>query len=128
MSAQAIALLASWRRQRVQLVAPALLAFEVSSVLRRLVHRKELTPEEGEEAFADYLRMDIQLSHRRSIFPLAWKMAQQFNQPRTYDMAYLALAQLHQCPFWTADKRLYNSTSQTLPWVNWIGAVEGKVD
>jgi hypothetical protein len=33
----------------------------------------------------------------------------------------LALAQLTNSPFWTADERLYNAVSGSLPWVRWVG-------
>jgi predicted nucleic acid-binding protein len=120
-SAAAARLLADWRRDRVTLVAPALLAFEVTSVLRRLVHLGELSPDEGEAAFAAFRRLDIRLSHRRDLFPLAWRLAQQHNRPRAYDTAYLALAQLSGCAFWTADTRLFNAVGNELKWVRWVG-------
>jgi predicted nucleic acid-binding protein len=41
--------------------------------------------------------------------------------PRAYDTAYLALAQLRNCEFWTADKRLFNAVSGELDWVRWLG-------
>ncbi|MBI3942280.1 MAG: type II toxin-antitoxin system VapC family toxin [Chloroflexi bacterium] len=52
---------------------------------------------------------------------LAWDLAQTLNRPRAYDTAYLALAQMQQCDFWTADEKLYNATKAHLPWVRWIG-------
>lgn len=51
-----------------------------------------------------------------------WQLAKHFNQQRTYDMAYLALAEQNNCPFWTAGERLYNSVRHQLPWVHWIGS------
>jgi predicted nucleic acid-binding protein len=120
-SAQATALLAHWQRTRKTLPVPALFAFEVTSTLRRLVYRKAITPAEGEEAFARFLRIKVRLSHRRSLFPLAWQLAKQFNRSRAYDTAYLALAQLNQCDFWTADEKLYNAVQGKLPWVKWVG-------
>lgn len=118
---QATALLAQWRQEEADLIAPALFAFEVTATLRRLVYQKELTPEEGEEAFARFLRIKVRLSHRQSIFPLAWQLAKQFNRPRAYATAYLALAQLNRCDFWTADEKLYNAVHPHLPWVKWVG-------
>lgn len=103
------------------LVAPALLAFEVISTLRRLVFLKEITPPEGEEAFEHFLRIPVHLSHQRGIFRLAWSLAERFNRPRACDTAYLALAQLRGCEFWTADERLYNAVSHELEWVKWVG-------
>lgn len=121
LSDAAEALLSKWQREQVTLIAPALFAFEVTSSLRRLVSLKEITPEEGEEAFEKFLKIDIRLSHRQAIFPLAWELAKQFNRPRAYDAAYLAMAQLSNCEFWTADEKLYNAVKDDLDWVKWIG-------
>lgn len=120
-SQNAQALLTRWSQEQTVLVAPALLAFEVTAVLRRYVFLKELTDQEGEAALSQVLQLGIRLSHRRGIFPLAWELARQFNRPRAYDTAYLALAQLHECDFWTADQRLYNAVSHELSWVRWVG-------
>jgi predicted nucleic acid-binding protein len=116
-----LALFEEWDRARVVRIAPALLAFEVSSTLRRLVYLKEISSDEGEEAFQNFLSINIRLSHRRAMFPLAWRLAHEFQRPRTYDTAYLALAQLRQCDFWTADARLYNAVGARLSWVRWVG-------
>ncbi len=123
LSEQAEIALSRWRRERATLIAPALLAFEVTSVLRRLVYLNEITLEEGEEAFRKFLKLDVRLSHRRGIFPLAWRFAREFNRPRAYDTAYLALAQLYGCEFWTGDARLYNAVKEELEWVKWLGDI-----
>lgn len=117
----ALALLEKWRREEISRIAPALIAFEVTSTLRRLVYREVITPEEGKEAFEEFMTLDIRLSHRKGIFPLAWELAKQFNRPRAYDTAYLAYARLNNCNFWTADEKLYNAVKKELDWVKWIG-------
>ena len=114
-------LLDTWRRENTTLVAPALLAFEVTSTLRRYVYLKRISPAHGEKAFEEFLRINVRLSHQRGIFPLAWHLAKQFDRPRAYDMAYLALAQLRGCEFWTADERLYNAVRPKVDWVKWLG-------
>lgn len=121
LSDRVVALLHGWQRQEVHLVAPTLLAFEVTASLRRLVYLGELTAAEGEVAFARFLKLPIRLSQRRAIYPLAWELAKQLNRSRAYDTAYLALAQIQQCDFWTADEKLYNAVKAQLPWVRWIG-------
>jgi predicted nucleic acid-binding protein len=121
LSAAAEALLEKWQQEHVTLIAPALLAFEVTSSLRRLVYLGEITPDQGEEAFREFLKISVQLSHQYGIFPLAWSLSKRFNFPRAYDAAYLALAQLRHCEFWTADKRLFNAVSRELSWVRWLG-------
>jgi len=116
-----LALLAGWQYQETTLIAPALLAFEVTSSLRRLVYLGELTPSEGEETFEHFLRIDIRMSSQRGIFPLSWGFAKELKRPRAYDTAYLALAKLRGCDFWTADERLYNAVRHRLAWVRWVG-------
>jgi predicted nucleic acid-binding protein len=121
LSEEAIVLLEKWYRDRRKLIAPSLLAFEITSILRRLVCLKDLTPSEGEETFEHFQQIEISLSSRRSIFSLAWQLAKELNRPRAYDTAYLALAQLKECDFWTADEKLYNVVDQKLDWVHWVG-------
>ncbi|MBI1297298.1 PIN domain-containing protein [bacterium] len=115
------ALLADWLETGTRLIAPALLAFEVTATLRRLVYQQAISPARGEAAFAAFQRIPVHLSHRQPILPLAWDLAKQLNRPRAYDTAYLATAQLSRCPFWTADERLYNAVKSQLNWVRWVG-------
>jgi predicted nucleic acid-binding protein len=117
-------LLRTCRETETALIAPALLAFEVTATLRRLVYLKQITPAEGEYAFARFLRIEIHLSSHPGIFPLAWELAKELNRSRAYDTAYLAVAQANQCDFWTADEKLYNAVHAKLPWVKWLGNYE----
>ncbi|MBX2999261.1 MAG: type II toxin-antitoxin system VapC family toxin [Caldilineaceae bacterium] len=114
-------LLAGWLETEQRLIAPALLAFEVTATLRRLVYQQVISPARGEAAFATFQRIPVRLSHRQQIFPLAWDLAKQLNRLRAYDTAYLATAQLSRCEFWTADERLYNAVKSQLNWVRWVG-------
>jgi predicted nucleic acid-binding protein len=86
-----------------------------------MVFRKDLSPKRGDEIFDDSRHINILISHDSSLRIRAWQLAKHFNQPRSYDMAYVALAQLNNCSFWTADERLYNSVRHELEWVHWIG-------
>jgi predicted nucleic acid-binding protein len=85
------------------------------------VYLRAITADEGEEAFQTFQSIPIRLSQRRGIAPLLWQLAQQFNRPRTYDTAYMAVAQIYGCDLWTADERLYNSVQGKLTWVKWLG-------
>lgn len=118
---EALSLLERWRQENTTLIAPALLAFEVTSTLRRYVYLERISPTHGEKAVENFLRINIRLSHQRGIFPLTWRLAKQLDRPRAYDTAYLALAQLRGCEFWTADERLYNAIGKELDWVKWLG-------
>ncbi len=121
-SERAEALLGEWTRAGTTLIAPTLLAFEVTATIRRLVHANQINPNRGEQAISQFLRMPLHLSARRSLFPIAFRLATEFRQPTAYDAAYLALAEVRRCEFWTADERLYNSVKDQLAWVTWIGS------
>jgi len=118
---RALTLWAKWQSEDDMLIAPALLSYEVISSLRRLVYSGSLTADEGELALQRFLQTDIHLSNQRGIIPLAWEFAKEFGRPRAYDTAYLALAHLRGCDFWTADERLYNAVRHKLAWVKWLG-------
>lgn len=124
LSEPAIYLLKNWQAHRVSLIAPSHLGFEVTSTLRRLVYLNVLTPSQGEKAFAEFMNIPIRLSSSRKIFLLSWKLAKTFNRSRAYDTAYIALAQLRGCEFWTADKRIYNAVKDSLAWVKCLSENE----
>lgn len=120
LAARAAYLIDGFQGGGVTLVAPSLLAFEVTSALRRAVFLKYLSAEHGEQAFNLFLAMKFRYVSRSEVVQLAWRLAKSLNLSRAYDSAYLAVSQLNQCEFWTADKRLYNAVHDTLDWVRWI--------
>jgi predicted nucleic acid-binding protein len=63
----------------------------------------------------------VRLSTRREVIPIAWELAKQFSRPQIYDATYLAVAQINDCDFWTADEKLYNVVRDELDWVRWLG-------
>ncbi len=111
----------NWLQAETRIITATLILFEVSATFRRMVYQKKLSPERGDEAFYTFSRTNILVSHDHLLHTRAWQLAKQFNQPRTYDMTYVALAEQNNCPFWTADEKLYNSVRHQLQWVHWIG-------
>jgi predicted nucleic acid-binding protein len=110
-------LLEEWIENQQPLIAPSLLSYEVSSVLRRLQYLNRLESTIAQEAFLTFHQLGITLIDSPQLHNLAWRLAQQFGHSRTYDSAYLAAAQLHNAEMWTADKKLYNSVAGQLTWV-----------
>ena len=52
----------------------------------------------------------------------ALRWAERLGQSRTYDAAYLALAEKEGCALWTADRRLARGAQQAgAGWVHWTG-------
>ena len=115
-----------WNLSRIELVSSPIFNAEVTSTLRRQVFFKKILPEEGEAAFRLFLEMRVRTVAHPSVTVLAWEMAKKFNLPRTYDLQYLAVAELIDCPLWTSDKRFVNSLQNKVGRVKWLGDYQGK--
>lgn len=115
------ALRRKWDDAGVEIIVPPLFHAEVTSILREQVYFKRLPPEEGEEAFSTYLEMGVKSVDNPEIQKKAWSLARRFNLPRTYDMQYLAVAELKDCELWTNDKRLINSLQGRVSRIKWVG-------
>lgn len=117
----ALALWQNWIENSVECVAPPIFPFEVSSVIWNKYTRKQLTAEEAERAFNLFTKVNFVILAPEALLKEAWDMAKELGSPTLYDTAYLALAKLCNCEFWTADKVLINSLQGKLSWVKWIG-------
>jgi predicted nucleic acid-binding protein len=102
-------MLIHWDQENTDLIAPPLFIPEVTSTIRLNVYLKRMSIEDGEKAFDYFLELDVKTINHPGLCRKAWDLARQYNRPRTYDMQYLALAELEDCELWTADKRLINS-------------------
>ncbi|MGB9886209.1 MAG: type II toxin-antitoxin system VapC family toxin [Moorellales bacterium] len=125
-SEQAEALFSRWRALGVRLVAPAFCPVEVDSVLRqkamRPVDAGGLTEEQAEIAFAAVQAIPLAVLVEPGQRQRAWELAKTLELPTVYDAHYLALAELRQCEFWTADERLYRKCAlKRLAYVRYLG-------
>jgi len=118
---QAIALWDSWLEQDREIVAPRLLAYEVTSALWRKVVHGLLTAEEGQRVVRAALEMGVVFIDPPGLSERAFELAARFRRPAAYDAHYLALADYLECPFWTADERLYNAVRADFPRIRWLG-------
>lgn len=119
-SEQVQACWADWLAEGVTIIAPCHLAFEVTSVIRNHVYRREISARAGQVAFEAFLAQEIELRHPASLEARAWELAEQYNRPTAYDAAYLALAEHAGCELWTADGRLVKAVGGALPWLKTI--------
>jgi predicted nucleic acid-binding protein len=110
-----------WTEGDIERIVPSFFPFEVTSTIRRKCKRKQLTEEEAEEAFNIFAALDFVVLKPKALLREAWDMAKELGLPTLYDTAYLALAKLCNCEFWTADEVLINSLQGKLSWVRWIG-------
>jgi predicted nucleic acid-binding protein len=120
-SVLARALWAEWEAQLTVVIAPTLWAYEVTSVLRKLVHQGRLSPQLEQTTLTTACRLPVSLRRPTRLHQHASELARRFNRPTAYDAHYLALADMAGCPFWTSDERLFNAVHAELPWVHWLG-------
>lgn len=69
----------------------------------------------------DFLALDITLHYPVDLHRLALVLADRFGLPATYDAHYLAVSELMECDYWTADLRLLRQIGRKLDFVRWIG-------
>jgi predicted nucleic acid-binding protein len=101
-SDRADALFNQWADEETQLIAPMFFEVETDSILRQKASlRRELTADQAQRAFAS---LPIKTRHSAEQRDRAWEIASEFQFPTVYDATYLALAELSQCEFWTADE------------------------
>ena len=56
---------------------------------------------------------------QKKYFKIIYNIAQSYKRS-IYDSIYIAIAQIMEAEFWTADKKLYNAVSNKLQFVKWI--------
>ena len=116
------ALFAQWANEGERLIAPAFFDVETDSVLKqKVVLRTELTPAQAESAFAKLRTMPIEQMTVPGQRERAWDIATAFGFATVYDATYLALAELQECEFWTADERLFHRVKNQLAFIKWLG-------
>jgi predicted nucleic acid-binding protein len=121
-SEKADALFTQWAREETQLIAPIFFEAETDSILRQKVAlRGELTIDQAQRAFASLQGLPIKTTHSPEQRERAWEIAREFQFPTVYDATYLALAELRQCEFWTADEKLFKQVRDKLSFVQWLG-------
>lgn len=103
------------------LIAPPTFAAEADSAIRRGVHLKLISAEDGETLFTQLDALPITVISNNTIRHRAREIAKRLEQPRVYDATYAALAEARNCDFWTADKRFFNAANHTFPFVRFIG-------
>jgi len=112
----------AWVSNETNLVAPALLFYEVTNGLYQQEKNKLLSPETIWKALEYSLDLPITLVNEKNLHLRAREIAIQYKLPATYDAHYLALAEWMDIDLWTADMRLVKAVkSFGLRWVKGIG-------
>jgi predicted nucleic acid-binding protein len=113
-------LMTEWMQNGVDLYAPTLWLYEVTSAVTKAVHFDILTETEGRQSLQLAQALDLQSIHPdRALVELGFDWARRLNRVAAYDSFYLALTESLSAEFWTADQRLVNAVN--LSWVHYIG-------
>lgn len=88
---------------REQVHVPHLVDVEVTSALRGLEARREVSPEDAGAALAAWRRLGLTRYAMSSLLARVWALRARVS---TYDATYVALAEALDCPLVTADARL----------------------
>lgn len=113
----AFVFLDSTARAHEVIIAPRLIRYEVTNILRQRQRRGQLPGVGAEVLLHQFLQFGIRMDDPAELHEAALSLAIRYNLPAAYDAHYLALAQAHDCDFWTADQRLYNTVSASLGFV-----------
>lgn len=122
-SEMAQALLDGWISEKKVILAPALLAYEITNIVYRKSLKGEISLDRAKQSIQAILETDLQLDYPEDaeLCLRSIELAKRFNLPAAYDAQYLALAEREECDLWTADARLWNAVKGKINWVKWLG-------
>ena len=124
-SATALALFVDATQAGLPIVVPPLFPIEATNVLRRQILRHGLAVTDARRLLERFLTFPVTLLNPERPHLTAFDLAVTYDLPATYDAHYLALAQLMNCPFWTADQNLVNALRGRFPLIRWLGNYTG---
>lgn len=104
----------------IDLVAPPIFISEVDTAIRKRVYDGRLSQVDAQRAYAVLDRAPVQIVTHPNLRQRAREIAEQFNQRTVYDATYAALAELHGCEFWTADKVFHDAVTTMLSHVKYL--------
>lgn len=100
---------------RFDLVSPALLWSEVTSVLNEMRWRGELSPALAQTAFDRLLASPIDRRADDGLYRDAREVAETLGWARTYDAEYVALARALKVDLMSRDERLRRGAARLIP-------------
>jgi predicted nucleic acid-binding protein len=104
----AYGLFQQWLDQKVELHAPKLIHYEVTSALTQLIGSGILSKNTLSDACSELLQFPITY-HSQLVEPRIVEIALSLGRRSAYDAAYLALAETLAAELWTLDGPLYRN-------------------
>jgi len=109
-----------WVQDECQIVAPMLIHYEVTSAIYRKAFQGLISSEDALKAVEQYLALNIRKTDPEELPLRAFDLAGMLKRPNTYNAHYLALAEILDCPLWTADERFFNSAHMFSAHIYWL--------
>jgi predicted nucleic acid-binding protein len=120
LSDEAQRILQGYRDGQLDLLAPDLLNAEIGSIVWKKKRLQNLTEADALLVISLFRDLSITFTSMASLLLDAYLLAAT-HQRTVYDMMYVALSITENCDFVTADEKLYNAVSRTLPNMIWLG-------
>jgi predicted nucleic acid-binding protein len=98
-----------------ELIAPPLLASEVTSILCEMAYRDEVPSDHARTALVSLTGLPIRYERPDGLPERAWDVARSLGWAKTYDAEYLALALINEAPLFTIDERLWRGAGHVVP-------------
>ena len=105
----------AWEAQRINLVAPTLIYYEVVNALYQYERHSELSSSALDAALSSAFALPLRLHGDPLLHRSALQMTRRYGLPSSYDAHYLALAERLDTEFWTSDRRLANAVRAKFP-------------
>lgn len=119
---KALGLLEKYISDKLDILAPSLLDYEVVNGLVIASRRGRIKEEQLLTAVDGFVSLGIKLKNLSMFFPQALHYCKVYNRS-VYDASYLALAEDEGIPFITSDQGIYNAVRKNLQWVKWLGDI-----
>ena len=117
---EALALWDQWQDAMERVIAPPIFRSEVTNMRYRRVRRAQMRLDDA-ASILNFLIDIVAIREPSSLYNRALALAEALGQGSAYDTLYLALAGLHDCEMWTADRRFFRAAQTRFPQVRWIG-------
>jgi predicted nucleic acid-binding protein len=108
-----------WMRERQEIIAPALMLYEVINALHQYYRQKMLTEAAVTIAANTLLALPIQIYSDAELHRASLLIARRYGLSAAYDAHYVALAEHAGADLWTTDQRLVSRCQQ-----DWVKLVE----
>ncbi len=89
-----------------RLIAPPILASEVTSTLCEMTYRGEIPHEPARLALARLATLPVSYERPDDLYERSWDLARQLGWAKSYDAEYVALALITDSPLITVDGRM----------------------